>query len=136
MSAAGGKRTGAGAESDFKSKKRSSAYAHAIEAFQDEALKDLHAVYEVVRDLAKGKAKVLAKIEWRDRAKRLLIEDEQEFEGSDGETIWVYLLKPDMQAAKLLVEHGIGKAGTKPVVDSDTTINLICNVPRPGKGEK
>jgi hypothetical protein len=62
-----------------------------------------------------------------------LIDGEEEFRTSKGEPCWLYTLAPNVAAGKLLVEHLKGRAATQPRVETDTTINLVHAVPRPGR---
>ena len=43
----------------------------------------------------------------------------------------LYQRPPDRQALEVLVEHARGKAAQAAAVQSDTSITLVCNVPRP-----
>jgi hypothetical protein len=48
----------------------------------------------------------------------------------------LYKRAPDRQANEILVEYGHGRAAQVPQTQTDTKIELICNVPRPaGKGK-
>lgn len=43
----------------------------------------------------------------------------------------IYQKPPDRQALEILVEHGRGRAAQAAQAAQDTSITLVCNVPRP-----
>jgi hypothetical protein len=128
---AGGRRQGQGRKSAFKKEERESTALEVQRMLEDITSEDKKAVLDALVALAKG-VKVLACVEYRG-AKRILIDHEEAFQTSYGEPCWLYTERPDTTAVKLLVEHLRGRPVAQQRVDTDTVINLVHAVPRPGR---
>ena len=117
----GGKRAGAGRKTDAVRKQIKNG------EFDEKAAAALPDLFETIMDLAKG-VKVAV---YKPRKGQSC----QEYVDDEGAVVYVYSEPPDKACVMYLVDRASGKAAVKQNVETDTTIQIISNIPRPPKEE-
>jgi hypothetical protein len=121
MSTHGGARKGAGRKTDVERKVAKN------QQFDLRATEDLPEFYDALKALALG-----VKVAVYRKPKGSYSEA---FLDSNAEEVFVYREPPDKDSLKYLVDRSSGRAAVKSQADPDTTVQIICEIPRPRQEE-